>query len=48
MFLNWESFWMNNETVIEFGFRITWRIMEIKEGVIQLGDNTLFDLHNSL
>ena len=48
MFLNWESFWMNNETVIGFGFRITWRIMEIKEGVIHLGDNTLFDLHNSL
>ena len=38
---------MNNKTVIEFGFRILWRIMEISEGVIRL-DNTLLDLHNSL
>ena len=35
---------MNNKTIIEFGFRVIWRIMEISEGVI---DNTLFDLHNS-
>ena len=27
---------MNNKTVIEFGFRIIWRIMEISEGVIRL------------
>ena len=44
---------MNNKTIIEFGFRIIWRIMEISEGVIRLGlrtastDNTLLDLHNS-
>ena len=25
---------MNNKTIIEFGFRIIWRIMEISEGVI--------------
>jgi len=31
---------MNNKTIIEFGFRIIWRIMEISEG-----DNTLLDLH---
>ena len=37
---------MNNKTIIEFGFRIIWRIMEISEGVIRL-DNTLLDLHNS-
>ena len=30
-------------TVIEFSFRIIWRIMEIWEGVIRLG----LDLHNS-
>jgi len=24
---------MNNKTIIEFGFRIIWRIMEISEGV---------------
>ena len=30
-------------TVIEFSFRIIWRIMEISEGVIRLG----LDLHNS-
>ena len=47
MFLNYELFWMNNKTIIEFGFRITWRIMEISEGVIRLGRNTLLDLHNS-
>ena len=28
---------MNNKTVIEFGFRIIRRIMEISEGVILLG-----------
>ena len=35
---------MNNKTIIEFGLRILWRIMEISEGVIR--DNTLLDLHN--
>ena len=35
---------MNNKTIIEFGFRIVWRIMKISEDVI---DNTLLDLHNS-
>ena len=45
---------MNNKTIIEFGFRIIWRIMEIEEGVIHRGrrptasmDNTFLDLHNS-
>ena len=43
---------MNNKTIIEFGFRIIWRIMEISEGVIRLGptastDNALLDPHNS-
>ena len=33
---------MNNKTIIEFGFRIISRIMEISEGV-----NNLLDLHNS-
>ena len=33
---------MNNKTIIEFGFRIIWRIMEISEGA-----DTLHDLHNS-
>ena len=28
---------MNDKTVIEFGLRIIWRIMEISEGVIRLG-----------
>ena len=28
---------MNNKTIIEFGFRIIWRIMEISGGVIRLG-----------
>ena len=28
---------MNNKTIIEFGFRIIWRIMEISEGVIRRG-----------
>ena len=37
MFLNKELFWMNNKTIIELGFRIIWRIMEISEGVIYLG-----------
>jgi len=38
---------MNNKTINEFGFRIIWRIMEISEGVIRRGRNTLLDLHNS-
>ena len=37
MFLKQELFWMNNKTIIEFGFRVMWRIMEISEGVIRLG-----------
>ena len=37
MFLNLELFWMNNKAIIEFGFRIIWRIMEISQGVIRLG-----------
>ena len=47
MFLNKELFWMNNKTVIEFGFGIIWRIMEISEGVIRRGRNTLLNRHNS-
>ena len=34
MFLYLKLFWMNNKTIIEFAFRIIWRIMEISEGVI--------------
>ena len=45
--LNEELFWMNNKTMIEFGFCIIWRIMEIWEGVIRRGRNTLLDFHNS-
>ena len=28
---------MNNKTIVEFGFRIIGRIMDISEGVIRLG-----------
>ena len=28
---------MNNKTILEFGFRVILRIMEISEGVIRLG-----------
>ena len=35
---------MNNKTIIEFGLRILWKIMEISEGVIR--DYALLDLHN--
>ena len=28
---------MNIKTIIEFGFRIIWRIMDISEGVIRRG-----------
>ena len=31
---------MNNKTIIEFGFRKIWRIMEISEGVIRRGSTT--------
>ena len=33
---------MNKKTIIEFGFRIIWRIMEMSKGV-----NALLDLHDS-
>ena len=47
---------MNNKTIIEFGFRIIRRIMEISEGVIRLGlrprwitpSSTSIILHNIL
>ena len=45
MFLNKELFLMNNKTIIELGFLIMWRIMEISEGIILL--DTLLDLHHS-
>ena len=32
---------------MEFSFRIIWGVMEILEGVIRRGRNTLLDLHNS-
>ena len=38
---------MNNKTIIEFGFCIIWRIMEISEGVVRLGqqeDNSEGDI----
>ena len=38
---------MNDKTIIKFGFRTIWRIVEISEGVIRRGRNTLLDLHNS-
>ena len=38
---------MNDKTIIEFGFRIIWWIMEISESVIRRGRNTLLDPHNS-
>ena len=31
---------MNNKTIIEFGFRITWRIMAISEGVVAYYDDS--------
>ena len=31
---NIDIFWMNNKTIIEFGFRMMWRIMQISEDVI--------------
>ena len=34
MFLNKELFWMNNKTIIEFDFRIIWKIMEISISII--------------
>ena len=44
---------MNDKTIIEFGFRILWRIKKIQEGVFPPQPyrfqwlNTLLDLHNS-
>ena len=34
---NGEIFRMNNKTIIEFGFRMMWRIMQISEDAIHLG-----------
>ena len=43
---------MNNKTIIEFGFRMIWKIVEISEGIIlprptASTDNTVLNLHNS-
>ena len=48
LFLNYKLFWMNNiyNNIIEFSFRIIWRIMEILKGVIRQG-RTLLNLYNS-
>ena len=48
LFLNYKLFWMNNiyNNIIEFSFRIIWRIMEILKGVICQG-RTLLDIYNS-
>ena len=45
---NLEKFWMTNKTIIEFGFRMTWRIMQISEDVrlSALVDSILRDLHS--
>ena len=42
LFSNLELFWRNNKTIIEFGCRRIWRILQISEVVI-----TLRDLQNS-
>ena len=41
--MNGEIFLMNTKTIIEFGFGRIWKILLISEGVIHLGNNTLFD-----
>ena len=45
-----EIFWMNNKTIIQFGFCMMWRIMQISGAVIHLSlhlDNSLLNLYNS-
>ena len=37
---------MNNKKLLNSAF-VSWSIMEISEGVIRRGRNTLLDLHNS-
>ena len=37
---------MKNETIIEFGFRVIWKIMEILEDVIRQGLVGLYVLHS--
>ena len=34
---NLKIFWMIDKTIIEFGFRLMWGIMQISEDVIHLG-----------
>ena len=38
---------MNNKTIIEFGFLIIWRIMDISEGVILHSCETGYPFDNS-
>ena len=38
--LNYEILWINNKTIIAFGFRMIWRIMGISKGVIPQGRKT--------
>ena len=34
---NLKIFWMNDKTIIEFGFRMMWGIMQISKDVTHLG-----------
>ena len=49
---NFEIFWMSNKTIIEFGFRVMWRVMQwswrlLPTLVFSSVDNSLLDLLNS-
>ena len=37
---------MNNETIIEFGIRMMWIIMQISEAAISFGGQHFLDLHS--
>ena len=49
---NFEIFWTSNKTIIEFGFRVMWRVMQwswrlLPTLVFSSVDNSLLDLLNS-
>ena len=41
LFLNYESFWMNNQSIIGIGFLMIWRIIQISKGVVHLYNSSV-------
>ena len=41
LFLSYESFWMNDQSIIGIGFLMIWRIIQISKGVVHLHNSSV-------